>query len=223
MSAHRTQHLDQRSKITPPLPPAGGRRAGVKKLNQVEEALRAVGADPPENGARRFAIDAVLAPLVRQRRLDAPSLEGSLRALADWIARKDLSQREAGQIVAKVLEARKATVKPSDIEDAVKAELGLRPAPALLAGDPVLMARWTDVLAELTDSIGPDKTRSWFSTLVIDGISGGTARLATHQAFVAAQIERDFSAQLRAALNVVFGVVPGGIASILITTRRAAA
>lgn len=207
------------TKNPPPLPPAGGRVGRTRRGSEIEDAISAVIADRPDNANRRFAIEALLAPIVRQRKLDAPSVEGTLRSLADWLALKALTEDEATAICSAVLATRRATVKPSDIEDGVKARIGLRPERAMICGDSELMRRWPRVLDDLSQHIGPDRAHAWFSTVVIESIEHGRARLATHRQFVTAHISREYSAQVRASLDAVFG----GVTSVEFCTRRRAA
>lgn len=67
-------------------------------------------------------IDLLLAPVVTQRRLDAPSASGTLANLADWPKAADASDAVLQAAAAWLLETRKATVKPADFQDALKAD-----------------------------------------------------------------------------------------------------
>jgi hypothetical protein len=209
----------QRTINTPPQPPAsGGRERGKSKRNEVDEIIADVRSQQADDVKWVFTIDALLAPVVRVRRLDAPSLRGSLQSLAAWLVLKALTPGEAETIVDKILKERLATVKPSDIERAVKVQIGLRPAAPVLRGDAGLMARWPDVIADLERNIGTAKTQAWFSTLVLEAIDGDRARVTTHLPHVAKEIESSYAAQLRASLSAVYGVT-----RVEIGSRRAAA
>lgn len=217
--SHPYNDLPKRSSLTTsPHPPASGGRGRKKDidLERVISAVRAERSDPH----RQIAVDALLAPLVRQRKLDAPSCEGSLRSLADWISAKQLTATEAQQALDALLEARRSSVKPADITDAVRARIGLRPGAPELSGDQDLMARWPDVLAGIERAVGADKAAAWFSTVVIERVTAsGVVHLATHERFIAHHIAREFDAVLRAVCNSVFG----GVSSVQINPKAKAA
>jgi hypothetical protein len=172
----------------------------------------------PGDRAWRVAVDLVLRPIVTTRRLDAASFDNAALILATWIAGKNLNAVEAEHIVSNIFATRRATVKPSDIEDAVKAVLGLRPQRAVIPGDAGLMDRWPQFLDDLRKRVGREKVDAWFSTVVIMTIVGDRADLATHLPIVSRFIEMDFSAQVRASLGDVYGV-----SSFTISARKAAA
>lgn len=203
-------------RTSPPLPPAGGGRGRAKRRNEIEVAIAAVREDVPGDADRLGVIDDLIAPLVRQRRFDAPSPEEALRALANGIARHGLSATERSAIVAKLLAARKVTVKPADIEDAVKVAVAHRPQAPQVRGDAALSARWPEVETALAARLGRDVTAAWFSTLVIVRRQGGTVVLATHLPFIERYIEQTYSAELRTALDAVLG----GVSAYLIEVKR---
>jgi len=206
------------SNDSPPNPPRGGGRGRGVKVDEVDVALRALRDQRPADEAWRIAVDGVLRPVVTTRRLDAASFDNAARILAVWICDKRLSGDEAERVVASICAARRATVKPSDIEDAVKAVLGLRPQRAVLAGDANLMDRWPQFLDDLRKRVGREKVDAWFSTVVIATIIGDRADLVTHLPIVSRFIEMDFSAQVRASLADVYGV-----SAFTISARKVAA
>lgn len=202
----------------PPNPPRrGGRERGVK-VDDIDVALRELVANRPTDKAWLIAVDGVLRPVVTTRRLDAASFGNAARILADWIAEKRLNTDEAARVVSSIFATRRATVKPSDIEDAVKAVLGLRPQPTMISGDVGLMGRWPRFLDDLRKRVGNEKVAAWFSTVVIAEIVGERADLATHLPVVSRFIEIDFSAQVRASLAEVYGV-----SSFTISAKKVAA
>jgi hypothetical protein len=142
-------------------------------------------SERPADAARRFVIEAVLHPLVTTRKLDTPSYVSTVRALADWLAKKALTEAEAERLVDKILATRRYTVKPSDIQDGAKAVVGCRPEGAALAGDTSLMQRWPMFIADLRAQLGPERVDFWFSTVVIVSKVNDRAELATHRQHVA--------------------------------------
>jgi hypothetical protein len=203
--SHRTTSLTTLSNDPPPLSPARGGR-GRGKVDEVDETLRKLIGERPGEDARRFAVDVVLRPIVVSRKFDAASFEHGLRILADWIASKSLSAAEGVRIVERILDTRRATVKPSDIQDEVKAVLGYRPQRPVLAGDEMLMKRWPSLLEALKSLIGSDKVNGWFSTIVVVGASDQRLELETHLPHVPPYIDQEFRDQLRWALSQVYGV-----------------
>jgi hypothetical protein len=118
----------QRSSSTtlPPYPPAerGGGESGVsrsrrkRRSDEIADLLADLRAERPQ---RARVLDLLLAPVVSQRRLDAPSLRMSLVALADW---PKLGQQADAVLMAAakhLLDTRKASVKPADIQEAIEA------------------------------------------------------------------------------------------------------
>lgn len=105
---------------TPPQPPAdrGGRR-GRDRSSEIEQVLHSLRTERPQRGR---VIDLLLAPVVTQRRLDAPSASGTLASLADWPKAADASDAVLRAAAAWLLETRKATVKPADFQDALRAD-----------------------------------------------------------------------------------------------------
>lgn len=215
--------LSNEKKESPPLPPAGG-RVRAKRLSEIEGALRDLTDDTTTSSAWRFALTEVLSPIVTQRRFDAPVIASALRSLAQFVADQGLTKAEASAIVKKILEERRASVKPSDIADATKQAVNMRPPPRLLKGNAELMREWPRVLATLERILGPATAQQAFSTLVIDRLDrarGGRviAYVSTHEPWRKKSIELSLSAQFRAALSAVFP----GVTEFFIEHRRTAA
>ena len=131
----------------PPTPPAdrGGQRGRVK-LNEVEKVIQSVANDRPDDLVRVAMVLELIAPLIRQRRLDTPSLEGAVRELADRIAILAPTPSEISKAVATLLDERHTTVRPSDIQRIVKTLVATRPDTPRIAGDVALMRRWPLVI-----------------------------------------------------------------------------
>ncbi|CAA2142810.1 helix-turn-helix domain-containing protein [Hyphomicrobium sp. ghe19] len=215
--------LPNGKKESPPQPPVGG-RGRARRLSETESALREVTAQAPDDEAKRFAINAVLRPIVIQRRLNAPSLAGALQSLAGWIAKKGLTAAEAEKIVVTLLAERRFSVKPSDISDAVNLAINNRPPQRVLSGDVDLMSEWPRVMATLERMLGETAARQAFSTFVIDRLvtSRGNrvvAYVSTHDEWRKKSVELSMSAQFRAALSAAFP----SVTEVYIETRRAAA
>lgn len=105
---------------SPPQPPAGrGERRGRDRGSEIEQVLHTLRTERPQRGR---VIDLLLAPVVTQRRLDAPSASGTLASLADWPKAAEASDAVLQAAAAWLLETRKATVKPADFQDALKAD-----------------------------------------------------------------------------------------------------
>lgn len=197
----------------------------AKLTNEVESVLVAVAADRPDDEAFQIVLGDFLAPLIRQRTLTAPSLIGTVMALATWLVDQELREDELQKALGKLLENRIATVKPSDIERTVKTIVAHRPLPRKLSGDAVLMQRWPHVLAVLEAQIGAESTQQIFSTFVIESIGKRNAagrvvaHVSTHADWARKHVELELSAQFRVALNVVFP----GVSDVWIETRKATA
>lgn len=225
VSPIKTQKKDQRSGDPSPPKPPRGRRGRAMPSNEIEEVLVAVSAERPDDEAFQSVLVDFLAPLIRMRHLDAPSLVGAVQSLARWIAAKGLGVDEGRKILHQLLERRKSTVKPSDIETAVKTAIAHRPLPRKCEGDAELMRNWPAVLAELEKMIGADTTRQVFSTFALDRITEPNpagkivARVSTHADWAKRHVETNLSSQFRAAMNAVFP----GVSDIWIETRKAAA
>lgn len=186
----------------PPHPPAKrGERGRGRKVSEVEVALADVAAGFIGDTAALAVLDGLLAPIVRQRKLDAPSIAGTLRSLSSWAAKKGLGRDECGAVVDRLLAARKASVKASDIEAEVKSQIGRRPLPAALSGDPELAPSWAAAMEVLRGMIGPEQFASWCTTLVPESFDGRLFRVASHERFIATHVERTFAAQLRVAVQ----------------------
>lgn len=210
----------------PPTPPAdrGGQRGRVK-LNEVEKVIQSVANDRPDDLVRVAMVLELIAPLIRQRRLDAPSLEGAVRELADRIAILAPTPSEISKAVATLLDERHTTVRPSDIQRIVKTLVATRPDTPRIAGDVALMRRWPLVIRELEALIGIDRTAQFFSTFTIDKIGEKNAAgrqiawLVTHLDWLKRHVELNLSAQLRTAISAVFP----GVTHVEISTRKATA
>lgn len=206
-----------------PQPPGVGGRVRAKKFNEVESALHELIAETSDNEAKRFALNEVVAPIVTQLRFEAPIIAGALRELVKWASEQSLTATEAPALVRKVLKDRHASVKPSDIQDAVRHAIARRPAPRKIAGDPRLMADWHKVMAHLEHMCGQDRAQQAFSTFAIDrigppNIAGRViAHISTHEEWARKNVELGLTSQFRAALNAVFP----GVTDIYVSTRRA--
>ena len=186
----------------PPHPPAKrGERGRGRKVSEVEVALADVAAELTGDTAALAVLDGLIAPIVRQRKLDAPSIAGTLRSLSAWAARKGLGKDECGAIVERLLAARKASVKASDIEAEIKSQLGRRPLPAALDGDAALVPLWPAAMDVLRGMVGPEQFASWCTTLVPVAFDGRLFRVASHERFIATHVERTFAAPLRVAVQ----------------------
>ncbi len=76
------------------------------------------GAKAP-GGAIAQAVDLMIAPVVTQRRLDAPVPSQAVSAIAKLAADKGLSEKGLAAAARHLLDTRKVTVKPSDFEAAM--------------------------------------------------------------------------------------------------------
>jgi hypothetical protein len=131
VSRRKHTTLDQRSEITPP-PPDGGKREGKPSDGSEGQAdgspdrpaRRRSGPDWDRllalartgDPARDLALDVLVAPVVAQRRLDAPVASVAVRAIASHVATRGLTERQLAAAARFLLETRKATVKPSDFD-----------------------------------------------------------------------------------------------------------
>jgi DNA-binding MarR family transcriptional regulator len=223
-SGDDTNIEDQRSGVlSPPKSPNGGRRGRAKVSSEVENVIAAIAADVADD-VQRAVLNDFLAPLIRQRQFTAPSLEGAARALLVAVAEHAPTAAELRDMLRKLLADRFATVKPSDIETAIKTAVGSRPVPRVLTGDANLMQRWPVVIAELERRIGADKTQQVFSTFAIDRLerhrSGRViARVSTHADWARKHVELNLTSPFTAALIAAFP----GVDSVWIETRKAAA
>jgi DNA-binding MarR family transcriptional regulator len=224
-SGDDTNIEDQRSgDLSPPKSPAGGRRGRAKVSSEVEEVIAAIAADVPDD-AQRAVLNDFLAPLIRQRQFTAPSLEGGARALLGFITARAPTADELRKVRDQLLIDRIATVKPSDVESAIRTVVASRPLPRVLQGDAALMQRWPAVLAELEKQIGAESTQQVFSTFAVDRLErqSRTGRLiayvSTHADWARKHVELSLSAQFRAAMIAVYP----GVDTVWIETRKAAA
>ena len=85
-------------------------------MRDVNVLIAQVVAAKPE---RQRAIERLLGPLVRQRSFTAPDKVFALGTLADWAGRH--ADAVLDSALENLLLTRKATVKPSDVENEVKA------------------------------------------------------------------------------------------------------
>lgn len=121
----------------------------------IDDLLDEVGAEPH----RERVVEQILAPICRMRHLDAPSPLHALKVLGDWLAKRGpFDDATAAAIVEAAMRDRQRTVRPSDIEDAVKAITARRKHAAQVgAGLPVR--------AEITVSAGGMGWDAWLDHL----------------------------------------------------------
>jgi hypothetical protein len=114
----------------PPSPPSprgcGGRRG--REIDDMIFKLRT-----PE---RADVFDVLLEPIARRLEIAAPDPAFALGQLADWAARFPRDVLAAAR--DRVLEKRKATAKPADIEDALKTERKAHEDNAIVATAPII-------------------------------------------------------------------------------------
>lgn len=131
--------LDSSPRPSPPSPPQAvgrERKRDLSKIAAVDALLvDVVGSDGCPDRQRAVAV--LIEPLARQRRIDAPDPRFSLTTIADWAAKHpDTVLKRARD---RVLRKRDVTVKPSDIEAALKAEIEHAKSEARLARSPVIV------------------------------------------------------------------------------------
>lgn len=114
VSCIKTHYLDHRSEIIPPNPPKRGARE--RRVCEIDLILERLGH---EDRDRARVIELLLRPVVTRLRVDAPSVEGSLKALADWGKARQASDKVLRAAAARVLEQRKSSVKVADLSDAL--------------------------------------------------------------------------------------------------------
>jgi len=137
----KTLALTASSTPSPPTPANGGgsgrgfaNRSGLVKgqphhdasraPSEIDALLAAVATTPD----RARAVEEVIGPIVRTRTLTAPDPVFALGTVADFVAKHSPSASDAAAIVDAVRSARRATVKPADIEDAVRAQIAAKNA-----------------------------------------------------------------------------------------------
>ena len=112
-----------------PLPP---RRRGGRAREGVDDWILKVSTP-----ARAMALQVLLEPVIRSRRFDVPDPVFTLGTLADWASQHPQPLLERAR--AAVLTSRKVTVKPADIEDALKAEIKAAKLVQTLSTSPVIV------------------------------------------------------------------------------------
>lgn len=112
--AYRERDSTKENDNSPPTPLSEARR---RCESDVFEGLISVIRTPP----RESVIETLIAPLLRQRRFDAPDAVFALGELADQASR--LPADVLAVVRDGLLAARKAVVKASDLEDAVRAAI----------------------------------------------------------------------------------------------------
>jgi len=110
-------------------------------------------ADP----ARNLVLDLLVAPIVTTRRLDAPSASAAIDAIVGYAVSKGLGEKGL-RAAAGHLSGRRATVKPSDFEDAIRFGASVEHARATM---PAIVIRrgdmaWADWLAHVAATEGAE-------------------------------------------------------------------
>lgn len=111
--SHITSSLTSSSTDSPPPPRRRGARGGG-----IDELLAKVIAAKP---GRVRPVEALLGPIVRQRRFLAPDPAYALGVLADWSKLQGLDDDDCAAVIEALKDGRGLAVKQSDIEAAVKA------------------------------------------------------------------------------------------------------
>ncbi len=148
---NRTPSLTPSSTPSPPTPASGGAGVGEeaspvqgqrgRREPQPVDLLLAAVATTPERAA---VVDAVIGPIARQRQVSAPDPAFALGQIADWLIKLALTVDDAAAVVRTVCAARRAVVKPADIEDAIRERIASRKTSdgrvSLLPSDPACAA-----------------------------------------------------------------------------------
>lgn len=146
--------LDSRTTPPTPTPLSRQRRAGARGGGRVDDVERTIERLRREV-CRVRVTELVLAPLLRQRRFEAPDQDYALGVLADQLAGRDLDEIAAARVVRSVLDERRRMFEACDVMDAVNA-LG-RPTPAAPgvliseSKNPDEFAAWTAYLSRARD------------------------------------------------------------------------
>jgi hypothetical protein len=144
------RHLTVNEPSLSPQPPRGSRRKGAREGDDLIEELKSA---KPHCGR---AIESLFKDLLARVRIDAPDPMHALGVLAEWAeARSDAELAEALKLLTTPGEHyRRATAKPSDIEDAIRAAIKIekgraaaRSGPLIFRGTPEFEAMLAKVAA----------------------------------------------------------------------------
>lgn len=113
------------------------RRRALAKVDAIDALIADVLGDQPSPDRSR-AVAVLIGPLARQRKIDAPDPAFALGVIAEWASKHpDPVLRDA---LDRVLWGRAATVKPSDVEAALKAAIAKAKAERQMACSGVFVA-----------------------------------------------------------------------------------
>ena len=192
-----------RSEINnPPTPRKRGKREG--EIDDLLNELRRI----PE---RQRAVEVLLDPLLRQRRFDAPDKVFALGQLADWASKHPDDVLADG--LRRTLATRDVTVRPSDIEKALKEAIAhsrklapnRRAMPSQLAhADPEVVAKGDQVRHGLKAELGADVFESWFQGIEFERISGRRLIASVPVKFIKSWIENHYMPALQKCSATVF-------------------
>lgn len=201
-------HTLEPSKIelptSPPTPPPSGGSARGSAIDDLIEAVRR-----PEHGE---GIEILIEPILRCRGFEAPDPVFALRRIADWAAKHPAPV--LAEACAAVLAKRKVTVKPADIEEAMRRaidEAKARSRTALgrgagrVGGDAAVAAQWPALKAALADRIGAPQVASWFGHGAPARLEGGALVFAVPELFLKKWIDQHYADDLTAAARNVYG------------------
>lgn len=160
----------------------------------------------------RRAIDALIDPLLRLRRFEAPDPVFALGMIAESAQNHpDDVLRDA---VERVRKARGALVKASDLESALKeaiahaklvAPLHRRATPAQIAGaDPAVLAMGAQVRDALKARLGNEVFASWFTGFEFERFEEDRIVASVAVKFFKTYIEQNFIADVEACARAVF-------------------
>jgi len=209
----------QEKNSTPPLPPA---KRGAR-ASEIESILNDAIAERPE---RQRVIDIALRRLVTTRRLDAPSPPAAIRSIADWLMAEALPDDALAAVCEDLLERRGYSVKPSDIEAAIRAQAkaianrATYNRPALdPPRDPVVSQRTSALLEALSRLVHADVMATVCNDLRIEEQRGEALTVSVGRQAARSMIDLSYAAQLRTAAQAV---VPG-VSEVWVEVRRPAA
>ena len=171
-------------------------------------------------------IDIALRRLVTTRRLDAPSPPAAIRSIADWLMAEALPDDALAAVCEDLLERRGYSVKPSDIEAAIRAQAkaianrATYNRPALdPPRDPVVSQRTSALLEALSRLVHADVMATVCNDLRIEEQRGEALTVSVGRQAARSMIDLSYAAQLRTAAQAV---VPG-VSEVWVEVRRPAA
>lgn len=169
LGAGSAQPVDQQGKTS-----GRQRRAGRSSDQAVEEMLERIALVP----SREAAVDRLLRPVALRKHFDAPAVEHTLSAVADWIAVQGLTDAEMGAAADLLLDGRRVKFTEAAVRDAVAKVLAGRSS-ADAAKDP---AKPKPVL--ITRVTHPAEADAWIVHLRATGRRQDAALLEKHGLYV---------------------------------------